>query len=461
MPWKKGGVEMMMPILHGLPSVSVVAAEFLVASIWQGLVVVGCVALVLRVLPGLTAAVRSVIWTAVLLLVVVGPAVSVGLRGGVGSVAGRGGLVHVSESWSLVLVAVWAAVSFLRLVQLVGSALRLQSLARSARPVVPSAAVARILRGSGRRVELCLSNEVDRPSVVGFFRPRILLTPELFACLSAAELEQVVLHEVEHVRRYDDWTNLLQKLSLALVPLHPVLLWVDRRMCLERELACDDRVMLQTRARKAYAACLTRLAEESFLRRGLSLALGALGSRGRESELSGRVHRILRSPEKSVSRGRVWVTTAALLVGIFACAAELTRSPELISFTGGSREAVAASHVAELESGRSRFEPVRSVQGSEAQPMLVKAVMPDRRQGSSMPLAAQRRSRPAFSRTLVQRGAARQNAYVALTGWRSVTRSGSMRETEDVPETFVSVTQVQQVLYAAVPTGDGWLLIQL
>ena len=61
-----------MPILHGLPSVSAVAAEFLVASIWQGLVVVGCVALLLRVLPGLTAAVRSVIWTVVLLLVVVG-----------------------------------------------------------------------------------------------------------------------------------------------------------------------------------------------------------------------------------------------------------------------------------------------------------------------------------------------------------------------------------------------------
>ena len=104
-------------------------------------------------------------------------------------------------------------------------------------------AVAGLLGGSGRRAELCLSDEVDRPSVVGFFRPRILLTPELFACLSAAELEQVVLHEMEHVRRYDDWTNLLQKLSLALVPLHPVLLWVERRMCLERELACDDRVM--------------------------------------------------------------------------------------------------------------------------------------------------------------------------------------------------------------------------
>jgi hypothetical protein len=451
----------MIPILHGLPSVSVVAAEFLVASIWQGLVVVGCVALLLRVLPGLTAAVRSVIWTAVLLLVVVGPAVSVGVRGGGGSEAGRGGLVHVSETWSLVVLAVWAAVSLVRVVQLVGSALRLQSLARSARAVVPNEGIARILRGSGRRVELCVSDEVDRPSVVGFFRLRILLTPELFACLSPAELEQVVLHEVEHVRRYDDWTNLLQKLSLALVPLHPVLLWVDRRMCLERELACDDRVLLQTRARKAYAACLTRLAEESLLRRGLSLALGALGSRGRESELAGRVHRILRSPERSLSHGRAWATAAVVLVGLVAGAAGLTRSPELISFTGNAHEAVATQPVTEVGVARSSFRSVRGAQVPVAHPMLVKAVIPERRQRLSMPVDVQRVTRRPAGRTLVSRGDARQRAYVALTEWRSVTRSAEMRETEDVPATVVSVTQVQQVLYAAVPTGDGWLLIQL
>jgi hypothetical protein len=93
--------------------------------------------------------------------------------------------------------------------------------------------------------------------------------------------------------------------------------------------------------------------------------------------------------------------------------------------------------------------------------MLVKAVMPDRTHSSSMLLAAQRNTRRISNRTGVQREPARQNAYVALTEWRSVTRSTEMRETEDVPATFVSVTQVQPVFYAAVPTGDGWLLIQL
>jgi hypothetical protein len=288
-----------------------------------------------------------------------------------------------------------------------------------------------------------------------------LLKPELFACLSAAELEQVVLHEVEHVRRYDDWTNLLQKLSLALVPLHPVLLWVDRRMCLERELACDDRVMIQTRARKAYAACLTRLAEESLLRRGLSLALGALGSRGRESELAGRVHRILRSPEKGMSRGKVWAVTAGLLVGVVAGAGGLTRSPKLISFTGNVQEATTTQSAARPESAGSVFQPVRSFQRPTAQPMLVKAVMPQR-QPSLLKAASTRQNRLQLAnRRFVQRVTSPPRSYVALSEWRYATRSTSMRETEDVPATVYSVTQVQPVFYAAVPTGDGWLLIQL
>ena len=76
-----------------------------------------------------------------------------------------------------------------------------------------------------------------RPSVLGFFRPRILVPPELLKALSPRELRQVVVHEMEHLHRADDWTNLLQKVGLVLFPLNPVLLWVERRLCAERELA--------------------------------------------------------------------------------------------------------------------------------------------------------------------------------------------------------------------------------
>ncbi len=95
--------------------------------------------------------------------------------------------------------------------------------------------------------------------------------------------------------------NLLQKVSLVLVPLNPVLMWVERRLCLERELACDEDVLRLTKAPKAYATCLTNLAEHRLGRRAAALSLSAWEKR---SELARRVHSILRGAE-AMGRTRV------------------------------------------------------------------------------------------------------------------------------------------------------------
>ena len=89
----------------------------------------------------------------------------------------------------------------------------------------------------------------------------------------------------------DDWINLLQKLSLVVVPLNPVLMWIERRLCLERELACDDDVLRLTKAPKAYATCLTNLAEHRLGRRAAGVCRWERGSR--QSELVRRVQSIL------------------------------------------------------------------------------------------------------------------------------------------------------------------------
>ena len=176
----------------------------------------------------------------------------------------------------------------MRGIQLIAGAIRLHDLATRATPIDAGPAIGELLQiktaGSKavRTAELCASTEVARPSVLGFFHPRILIPPALLERLTPEELQQVVLHEMEHLRRADDRTNLLQKLALVLFPLNPALLWVERRLCAERELACDDGVLSSSCGRKAYARCLTHLAEYSMLRRGLSLALGAWE---RQSEL--------------------------------------------------------------------------------------------------------------------------------------------------------------------------------
>ena len=135
---------------------------------------------------------------------------------------------------------------------------------RAARPVAAPAELRSAMKLAGRRpVELCTSQEVEKPCVVGFFRPRILVPGWLLAELSADELSQIVLHELEHLRRLDDLTNLLQKFLLALLPLHPGLFFIERQLCREREMACDEGVVRRTRAPRAYAACLASVAERT------------------------------------------------------------------------------------------------------------------------------------------------------------------------------------------------------
>ncbi len=181
---------------------------------------------------------------------------------------------------------------------------------------------------TSRPIEVCTTHELDRPSVIGFLAPRILIPDWLLERLTPGELEHVVLHEVEHLRRRDDWTNLLQKFFLVLFPLNPALAWMERRLCREREMACDEGVVHRTQAPRAYAACLTNLAERSLKRRTQMLSLGAFE---RRPELVHRVHSILwRGSVLHPLAARAWI--GAVGCGLLLGAVEMARCPQMVGF---------------------------------------------------------------------------------------------------------------------------------
>ena len=172
--------------------------------------------------------------------------------------------------------------------------------------------------------------------MIGFFAPRILIPEWLFDRLTPAELEQVVLHEAEHLRRHDDWINLLQKFALVLFPLNPALAWMERRLCREREMACDEGVVCRTQAPRAYAACLTSLAERGLARnldRNLDRRAEALSLAAwrRRPELVRRVHSILRG-KQSLHPLAARVLVAAVGCGLLVASAELSRCPQMVAF---------------------------------------------------------------------------------------------------------------------------------
>jgi len=314
------------------------AASALVAAVWQGALLALMVWLCLRFVPGLSAAVRSAVWLCVFVLLV-GLQIVPMVMHGVGSPAfaeKARPVFHLDPRWSVALAALWLSASAIRAVQLVQGILHLRRQVACASEVSLSAELTAALEeagpgfvGKARRVKLCVSDAVARPSVIGFFRPRVLIPAKLAGELSQQELRQVLMHELEHLRRADDWTNLLQKMALVVFPLNPALAWVERRLCAERELACDDRVLAAGGGRKAYALCLTHLAEFALLERGFSLVLGAWE---RRPELVRRVHRILSAPAQAMNRRAALAVSGGVLAAAVCGAVALAHSPQLVSF---------------------------------------------------------------------------------------------------------------------------------
>jgi beta-lactamase regulating signal transducer with metallopeptidase domain len=444
------------------------AAEALLSAIWQGALLAAGVLLVLRLLPGLSAAARSVIWLNVFVLVVllhIVPAFT--SRALMANAQGHAlhHAVHLDLRWSIAIAGVWIALSLWRGSQLIVGAVQLHRLAARAVPVPVNTDLQALLADApgSRTAELCASEEVARPSVLGFFHPRILVPTALLGALTAQELQQVVLHEMEHLRRADDWTNLLQKISLVLFPLNPVLLWVERRLCSERELACDDRVASSSAGRKAYALCLTHLAEYSLLRRSFSLVLGAWE---RRPELVRRVHRILRKPVRSMSRKPAMLVSGGLLAGALGSAIVLAHSPQLVNFVP-SRPALQ-----ETEGLPSLPELNRALGGGTTQ--LVKAAMPSQTDQPahrpallrSAALKHTENKRPPASRVASLRPLPAplsnpdQRALVVLTQWRIY---------QPPPRVVLAVSSDRRVMpavvipatFAIVPTANGWLIIQI
>ncbi len=496
MDWKliAGGV------LWSVEALSRVAASSAVSELWQGAVLAAGAGLCLRIVPKTTAAMRFALWSAVFGVLALLPLLPMSLWHTSVRSSGRGAMMHVDARWSLVIAGLWMVLSAVRAVDLAVGAVKLRGIGKRAVPVGGSAledSFAALdvcgLEAAGaavrlRGVELCTSGEVDRPNVIGFVAPRILIPRDMFSRLTATELEQIVLHELGHLERADQWWNLMQKLGLVLFPLNPALIWIERRLCLERELACDDNVLRRTKAPKAYATCLTSLAERRLGRRAAALSLGAWE---RQSQLACRVHRILlRGDAMSPRLGRLVLGTLA--VGLLGGAAELARYPQVVSFTAESGSVASeAQGLAPVGFQPVVFRPAahsparelgmtRNLNGAgSAREVLLKASMPGavERKRTNRDLSKQRpgaaHGLPAGSghvlrAKLADRGRLRQRqAWLVLSTSSTSWSDWSAGRVEAQPAVFApgfSASSAEQEFfpsYAAVPTEAGWLIIQL
>lgn len=344
----------------------------LLDSLMEGGAICLCAALILRVVPRQNAATRFAVWFSTLIAVAVLPWVGgAWLHTGVAHAAARQAAIALPGSWAIYFLVGWGLFALWFSLRLGWAIWHLNALRRHCIPVDPrelDPVVQETLQSYGgrRRIKLCTSQKVRVPTAAGLVRPVIIMPYRLMRELSSAELNQVVLHELAHFRRWDDWTNLIQQVVTAMLFFHPAIWWIERRLGLEREMACDDLVLAETASPRAYAECLARLAEKTLVNRSVVLAQSILG---KVRQTSARVARILdkNRPAPALYASRLAVSLVAVLA--IACAAVYSRGPRLITFEKSPRAQAQALSVtpsvqpAELTRGLA-VTPVRLIQRS-------------------------------------------------------------------------------------------------
>jgi Zn-dependent protease with chaperone function len=282
-----------------LQALAQVFAERVLNTAVPGMVLAGMVWILLRIAGRQNSGTRFAIWFSTLLAVVALPFLSGLGFGGAHTLAFPSAKQHreiiLSSSWAYYLFAAWGAGAGLSLLGLSGGLWRVRQIRRRCVEVdLPTldAEIGGILRGfkSRRTLKLCASSDVASPAAIGFFQPAIVFPAGLLSQLSVEEIKVILLHELAHLRRWDDWTNLGQKIVKALFFFHPAVWWIENRLTLEREMACDDIVLAHTTSPRAYASSLISFAEKLRYARGLALAQSLLS---RVCQMSLRVTHIL------------------------------------------------------------------------------------------------------------------------------------------------------------------------
>ena len=172
-------------------------------------------------------------------------------------------------------------------------------------------------RLGARSVRLLSSNDHGVPAAVGIGRGAILI-PASADDWSLDRRRAVLLHEMAHVVRRDCLTQWLASLACAVYWFHPAVWWIAARLRVERELACDDRVIAAGTDARAYAGHLLDIAYTFGGRQAAGLAV----SMARTRHLEGRMLAALddrrnRSAPARIAR-RVAVAIAVCLVFVIA-----------------------------------------------------------------------------------------------------------------------------------------------
>jgi beta-lactamase regulating signal transducer with metallopeptidase domain len=332
-----------------LQTVAQISVERILNVLPEGFLIALFAWALLRVFRRQNSGTRFAVWFLALLTVAVFPVLSAFTEGRavIGAGSGWGSAlpaITIPAGWALFAFLAWTLGTSVAMLRLATSFWRLRELRRGCSPIIPvnlDPAVRKTLASIGAgSITVATSEYVRVPSAIGFWQRTIVLPAWALRELAPEDFNVILLHEFAHLRRGDDWTNLIQKIVRALFFFHPAVWWIENRLSAEREMACDDAVLAETANPHGYATCLVSLLEKSLEHRlsdhpsdhRRSLAQAAV-HRAREASL--RLAQILDKNRPVATR--VW-KPALGMIGAFSmvCLAALPHAPQFVAFDAGT-----------------------------------------------------------------------------------------------------------------------------
>lgn len=302
---------------------SAVGGTLLAAAVW----------LLLQLFPKRDSRTNFIVWFSTLLATALLPLLSFYAGGKSAAPSVSPAVFTISTSIASYLFIAWVMFALAGLARVVLATFQLRRLRSQAEPMNLESLPADLRclideAQKSRPVSLLISDRLEVPTAIGFSNPVVILPAWMVESTPAEELKYILLHELAHLNRRDDWTNLAQKILKALLFFLPSVWWIERRLSLDREMACDDAVLVHSGTPHGYAECLARVAERSFLRKQIALAHAAVG---RVRQLTARVTRIL-DPERPRATQLWKPAVPVVMVVALLCAVPASFTPELIGF---------------------------------------------------------------------------------------------------------------------------------
>ncbi|MHA7873552.1 MAG: M56 family metallopeptidase, partial [Hyphococcus sp.] len=184
-------------------------------------------------------------------------------------------------------------------------------------------------------VDIRISDNIAGPLAAGVLNPVIIVPTAMANAADRSALAHAIAHERAHIHRGDLIANAAEAIALSLFWWNPALHLLRRAISANREMACDDRAVRETRDAPGYAAAMIACAERVLSAPAQHNPQTVLGATGDRRAFTRRIERLL-AKDYAADRGSCRARLAAAAAGVAAVTLCAAAASPRIDLAGGA-----------------------------------------------------------------------------------------------------------------------------